>query len=149
MDPISLSSAVVAVLAPFLSKGAEEFTKAAGKSAGEAVSAMLGKLKSRWLGDAEAKGTLDAFEQKPERHRATLNEVLAERLASDGELKQSLTGMLDSLGPQLQVIQKMDRGTDVTGVKAAELNAGRVEVSQTIKQGERIVGADIGKIGDA
>ena len=147
MDPIAMASAVVAVLSPFIAKGTEEFVKGVGKSAAEVAGAMLAKLKSRWFGDAEAKGTLEAFQTKPARHADTLTQVLAERLATDEDLRSALAGLLEQLGPQLRVVQQMITGSDVVGVRADELVGGSVDVTQHIDNGSNIVGADIKRIG--
>src|SRR5215210_1288847 len=64
MDPItaSLAANVVAVLAPYVAVGAQEFVRNAGKDAYEKAKTMLASLKAKWTGDEEATDALTRFE---------------------------------------------------------------------------------------
>lgn len=150
MESISLLTLVVKVvdiLLPLAKKGAEEFVGAVGKDTYEKAKTIFAKLKERWAGDTEASSTLNNFENKPDRYLPILEEILQEKLAEDPELVEQLTKVISELGPKLEIIQNMEKGEKVTGLKAKTMNQGSVKVQQDIKDGKEIVGAEIESIG--
>src|ERR671913_1179729 len=149
MDPItaSLAANVVAVLAPYVAVGAQEFARNAGKDAYEKAKTMLAALRAKWTGDEEATDALTRFEEKPERYAPVLEDVLNEKLAEDKELAMVLSTLLNEMGPSLEVVQKMDEGRRVTGIEAEEMTGGRATVDQDIGTGEDVTGARIRRIG--
>jgi hypothetical protein len=149
MDPItaSLAANVVAVLAPYVAVGAQEFARNVGKDAYEKAKTMLAALRAKWTGDEEATDALTRFEEKPERYAPVLEDVLREKLAEDKELAMVLSTLLNEMGPSLEVVQKMDEGRRVTGIEAEEMAGGRATVNQDIGTGEDVTGARIGRIG--
>ena len=149
MDPITatLATNVVAVLAPYVAVGAQEFVRNAGKDAYEKAKTMLAALKAKWTGDEEATDALTRFEEKPERYAPVLEDVLNEKLAEDNELAAVLTTLLNEMGPSLEVVQKMEEGRKVTGLEADEMTGGRATVDQEIGTGEDVTGAKIRRTG--
>jgi SOS response regulatory protein OraA/RecX len=148
---MTLAVQVVAILLPFVKKGADEFAseigQAAGKEAASMVKNLLNTLKTRWKTDKEASGELARFEEKPERYQPVLEDILKEKLAEDKDLAAELRQIMDSLGTSLKVIQKMDIGKDVTGVDIGEVISGNIDVDQDIKEGTNITPAKINKFG--
>ena len=110
MDPITatLAANVVAVLAPYVAVGAQEFVRNAGKDAYEKAKTMFAALRAKWTGDEEATDALTRFEEKPERYAPVLEDVLNEKLAQDKELAAVLSTLLNEMGPSLEVVQKME-----------------------------------------
>ena len=149
MDPITatLAANVVAVLAPYVAVGAQEFARNVGKEAYEKAKTMLAALKAKWTGDEEATDALTRFEEKPERYAPVLEDVLNEKLAQDKELAAVLSTLLNEMGPSLEVVQKMEEGRRVTGLEAEEISRGRATVNQDIGRGEDVTGARIRRIG--
>ena len=149
MDPItaSLATNIVAVLAPYVAVGAQEFVRNAGKDAYEKAKTMLAALRAKWSGDEEATDALTRFEDKPERYAPVLEDVLTEKLAEDKELAVVLSTLLNEMGPSLEVVQKMEEGRRVTGFEAEEMSGGRAAVRQDIGTGEDVTGARIRRIG--
>jgi hypothetical protein len=143
-----LAAKVIGVLAPYAAKGAEEFAQAAGQAACDKVKGLLAKLKERWAGDDEAELSLTQFEKKPERYRTSLEDLLKEKLAEDPGLVNEVKTLLAGLGPQLDVIQKMDVGKKISGLDVKEMTGGRARVEQEIRQAEDVTGARIERIGD-
>src|SRR4028118_643791 len=127
MEPItaSLAANVVAVLAPCVAVGAQEFVRNAGKDAYEKAKTMLAALRAKWAGDEEATDALTRFEEKPERYAPVLEDVLKEKLAEDKELAMVLSTLLSEMGPSLEVVQRMEEGQRVTGLQAEEMAEGR------------------------
>ncbi len=149
MDPVTgtLAASVVAVLAPYVAMGAQEFARNAGKEAYEKAKTMLATLKAKWTWDKEATDALARFEQKPERYAPVLEDVLREKLAEDKELAALMATVLNEMGPSLEVVQKMEEGRRVTGLEAEEMIEGKARISQDIERGEDVTGARIRRIG--
>lgn len=149
MDPATAGvvSSVIAVLMPYVSKGAEEFAHLVGQAAFEKVKGLYETLKARWAGDHEASDTLANFEQKPSRYQAALEDILKEKLNQDSALLAELASRLKDLGPVLNVVQNLKGAEGVVGAQVEELAGGRVNVAQDIEGGKNIVGAKIGKMG--
>src|SRR5215213_1286401 len=118
MDPVTatLAANVMTVLMPYAAMGAQEFVKSAGKEAYEKVKSLLGTLKTRWAGDEEATDALARFEEKPERYRPALEDILLEKLACDEDLATELAARLEEMGPSLEVVQRMEEGRRITGL---------------------------------
>jgi hypothetical protein len=149
MDPVtaSLAANVVAVLAPYVAVGAQEFARNVGKEAYEKAKTMFAALRAKWAGDEEATDALTRFEEKPERYAPVLEDVLKERLAEDKELAAVLSTLLNEMGPSLEVVQQMEEGRRVMGLEAEEMAEGRATVRQDIGTGEDVTGARIRRIG--
>jgi hypothetical protein len=126
MDPltISLASGIMGVLMPYVKKGSEEFIRTAGKDAYEKSKAILETLKRGCSGDKEATETLEHFEEKPERYKPAVEDILRDKLAQDKGLAEELQKMLKEMGPDLEIIQKMKIGENVTGLEADEITKG-------------------------
>ena len=149
MEPVTagLAATIVSVLTPYVAVGAQEFAKSAGKSAYEHAKNLLATLKARWAGDQEATDTLARFEEKPERYRPVLEDILQEKLSQDEELAAELATLLNQMGPTLEVVQQMEEGRRVTGLETEQMSGGRARVRQDIKKGEDVTGARISRIG--
>src|SRR5215213_11778022 len=149
MDPatLSLAASVMTVLMPYVTMGAQAFVRSAGSDAYEKVKSMFGTLKARWSGDEEATETLARFEEKPERYRTVLEDILKEKLSQDMKLAEELATLLNEMGPSLEVIQQMEEGRRVTGLEAEEMTEGKARVWQDIQRGEDVTGARIRRIG--
>jgi hypothetical protein len=149
MDPaiIDLSTKVMAILLPFLTKGAEEFASKVGDAAYEKAKTLLTVLKQKWAGDKEATESLALFEKKPQRYQAVLEDILQEKLVEDHDLATQVARLLQEMGPTLEIIQRMEEGKDIIGLKAREMRSGRVRVSQDISQAEGVTGAELDTLG--
>src|SRR5436853_2618813 len=109
MDPtiIDLTTKVMAVLLPFVSKGAEEFASKVGDAAYEKAKTLLTVFKQKWSGDKEATESLALFEKKPQRYQAVLEDILQEKLAEDHDLAALVVRLLQEMGPTLEIIQQL------------------------------------------
>jgi hypothetical protein len=149
MDPaiLSLAASVMSVLMPWATVGAQAFVKSAGSDVYQKVKSVVGTLRARWSGDAEATETLNRFEEKPERYQPVLEDILKEKLSQDVELAEELATLLNEMGPSLEIIQQMEEGRRVTGLEAEEMTEGKARVRQDIQRGEDVTGARIRRIG--
>ena len=149
MDPAitNLVSSVMTVLMPYVAKGAEEFARLAGKAAYSKAQNLFRTLKEKLASDEEARDSLSRFEEKPERYRSVLEDILEEKLAEDEDLANELKKLLQSMGPELDIIQKMDVGEAVIGLEAEEMSGGKVKIEQEIKEAKNVTGAKIKSVG--
>jgi hypothetical protein len=81
MDPLSLA----AIAAPFVAKGAEAFSNAAGDKLGAKVGELCQAVIDKFKGDSDAEETLSLAQKKPDSkgRQSALEEVLAEKLDAD------------------------------------------------------------------
>lgn len=106
-NPATTASNVISLLTPYVTVHAEKFIKAAGKDAYAKVGNIVTDLKSHFAQDAEATAALAHFEQKPDRYRSVLQDVLQEKLADDTAFNSELAQAVADLGPSLDVIRNM------------------------------------------
>ena len=147
MDPKQLAATVVSLLLPWAVKSGKEIIDAAGEVAYTKTKALVDKLKARWSGNEKATTTLEYFEEDPETFEGALTKTIERELEQDEAFAHEVKGMVDDLGPRLKILQEMDEGNDVTGLRADAFNKGEAEITQKIKKGTKITGADLGSIG--
>lgn len=85
MNISTLASAAMALLGPYLVKGAEEFAKVAGKAAAEKIGALYQAIKEKFKGDDYAKQTLARTEEQPtsKSRQTALESLLVELMEQD------------------------------------------------------------------
>jgi hypothetical protein len=149
MDPatVVLATKVIAVLAPFVAKGAEEFASKVGEAAFEKAKAILTALKKKWSKDEDATATLALFEKKPERYETALQDVLQEKLSQDEHLKEQLSHIIEGMGPTIEVLQQMKKAEQVKGATFGDVKSGIILHKQDIEEGKDIVGPTFGSVG--
>jgi hypothetical protein len=76
-----------------------------------------------------------------------LEDILQERLAEDEDLANELRRLLQDMGPELDIIQKIDVGENVIGLEADEMTGGKAKIEQDIKEAKNVTGAKIKRIG--
>jgi hypothetical protein len=147
MEPITMAATAIGILGPYVAKGAEEFAKTAGKEAYEKTKKLFATLKTRWSGDEEATSTLTNFEKKPNRYEPVLKSILEEELAKDANFRTELARQLEEIGPYVEVIQKMKKGEDITGLQVDEMNKGKAIVNQEMDEAKNVIGAVVKRLG--
>jgi hypothetical protein len=148
MEPVTtLAATAIGVLTPYVAKGAEEFIKAAGKDVYEKAKQLFAYVKGKLSGNEEASATISLYERNPARHGEALKGILAEELEKDKEFKDEVSRQLEELGPYIHVIQKMEKGEGVKGVDAEEIEEGRINVEQDIKEAKDVTGVSAKRIG--
>ena len=143
-----IAAAAVQILAPVVADSAKKLAGQVSDFALDRVEVLLNRLRARWADKPAAQDTLDRFEKNPERYAPMMEDVLKEEMEADPELAAEVDTFVKEVGPTLNIVQTMDEGEDVTGVRAGKIHgAAEVNVQQTIKQGRNITGADVDEIG--
>ena len=98
MDITALAPAAVALLAPYLAKGAEEFAKTAGKAVAEKAGQLYQVLKKKFRRGSYAAQTLARVEAQPESppRQAALEGVLVDALTGDTALAAAVRRILEA-----------------------------------------------------
>lgn len=138
----TLAAGVVAILTPYVKKGAEKIIDEAGKVAKKKIGELLDTLRKRFSGDKEATDQLGYFEKDPETYKPVMEKILQRRMSEDEALADELEKLLKEIkeaAPNLEVIIKMDDAEDVTGAEVDDLK-GTVKVDMDIKKGKKVVG---------
>ena len=150
MDPAAiatLTGSVLAVITPYVSKGAEEFAKLAGAAAFEKTKALFAAIKHRLSPDKEAADTLGRFEEKPQRYEPVLRDILAERLAKDPEFAAELERYVKEIGPVMEIVQRQKEAEGIVGFQGSEVSGGSVRVVQEMDKAKNVIGAKVDKFG--
>ena len=142
-----LVAATVALVTPYLVKGAEGFSEAAGKDAYEAVKALVGRLSAWWADKPAAKAAAEDMKRDPEENASILAGALERGIARDPQFESELRELVEKANPHLEVIQKIEIADGVTGAKIDDFLNGKVVVRQEIGDAKNVVGADIKRMG--
>jgi len=143
----TLAASAISIVAPYLAKGAEEFAKLAGKEALELVKKLAGRLERWWKGDPVAQAAAQNLSKDPERYSSMLSELLSTDLAKDNDFATELRGLIDGMGPTVEVVQKIEVGRGVTGADIGTMLRGRVRVTQDMREADNVTGFKAGRLG--
>jgi hypothetical protein len=111
------------------------------------VEGLASLLQKWWRGDPVATAAVENFSKDPKRYGNSLSGLLASDLVHDKSLAAELRKLLDNLGPQVEVIQKMEIARGVTGADIRSLVRGTVRVEQDFKSAKDSTGVKIDKVG--
>ena len=117
----------------------QEFAKEAGKAAFAKCGELIQAIYSKFSGDEEAERALNNFEKKPERYRATFEDILM-RNSKRTRRSHRIQRLIEATGSDIQVIQKMEEGEEVTGIETDKMTSGSAKVDQDIKKGRKWLG---------
>ncbi len=97
MDPLTLATMAVNLVAPYLAKAGEAMAKQAGEAAWEKMKAIYAAVKDKLTGDAYAEQTLKRLEGNPasENRKAALVEILEEKIKDDPTFAEAIQKLLD------------------------------------------------------
>ncbi len=96
MDPVTIASATIALLTPYLVKAGDEVAKKAAGAAWEKVTEIYKALKERLAREKDKypKETFKRFEKEPEKRKQAMQETLAEILEKDSDFAKKLMEMV-------------------------------------------------------
>ena len=142
-----LAATVLSIVSPYLVKGAEEFAKTAGKAAFDGAKALVDRLGRWWKNDPIANAAATSFKSDPEHYGKMLGAQLEHELKNNEAFAQELRSLVDSMGPSVDVIQKMEVARGVTGADIGTLVSGQVKVHQEIKDAQNVTGFKADRVG--
>jgi hypothetical protein len=163
---MTIATSVVAILTPFLKKGAEKFAEEIGKSieesGGEAgkrvgniivdkTKKLFDKLKQKLSGNDEAEMNLRLFEKNPDNYSENFQKVLATELDKDKNFAQEVDGLVNKMkdaSPQIVTIIENAKAKNITGTEIEDMKSGssRTEIRGSVAD-ESIVGTRAKRVG--
>jgi hypothetical protein len=143
----ALAGLAISLVAPYLAKGAESFAQEVGSEAANAVKAVFDRLRKWWSGQPVAAAAAESLPAEPEKYSPILTQLLSSDLAEDDAFTAELRALTERVGPNVQVVQRMNVGKGVTGADIEELVSGTVSVQQHIGQAENVTGLKAKKVG--
>ena len=142
-----LAATVISIVSPYLAKGAEEFAKTAGKGVFDGAKALVDRLSRWWKDDPIANAAATSLPSDPQHFGKMLGAQLEHALKKDDAFAKELRSLVDSMGPSIEVVQKMQVATGVTGADIGNLVSGQVRVNQDIGHAEDVIGFKADKVG--
>ncbi len=121
MEPITLATAAVAALAPYLGKAAEKFATAAGDAAWKKASELYDALKSRLASHPAAAEALDDLAQAPTDVdiQGALRQQLKKLIANDPEFARTLASLTEAATPPVSANFQNDIHGNVGNINQA------------------------------
>jgi hypothetical protein len=147
MDPVTLATAAVTILAPYAKDAGKELVKTVGEIGFEKAKSLLGWLKQKFAGDPSAIKDLSRFETDPDKFEPGLETTIKEKAEQDPQFAAELKKRVDEIGPMITVFQEIKQGKNVVGVRADEISSGKINVTQRADQVEGMIGTEVKKIG--
>lgn len=163
---MTIATSAIAILTPFLKKGAEKFAEEIGKSVeesgGEAgkrvgeivvdkTKKLFDKLKQKLSGNEEAEMNLKLFERNPDNYAENFQKVLATELDKDKNFAQEVDGLVNEIkesSPQIVTIIENAKAKNITGTDIDDMKSGssRTEIRGSTAD-ESIVGTRVKRVG--
>lgn len=147
MDPVTIGTAVVTILSPYVADAGKEMVKAAGEIGLEKAKGLMTWLKQKFAGDPVATSDLSRFEQNPTTFAPALQATIEKKVAEDPAFSAEITDRVKELGPIITVIQNFKTAKGVIGVEAETIKSGNISATQTFESGENIVAVKGDRIG--
>jgi hypothetical protein len=129
MDPVTIGTAVVTILSPYVADAGKELVKAAGEVGLEKARGLMTWLKQQFAGDSVAASDLSRFEQNPTVFAPSLQATIEKKVTSDPAFSAAIADRVKELGPIITIIQEFNDARDLTGVEGA-VRSGQVSVTQ-------------------
>lgn len=148
IDFVSTSTAVMAVLGPYLAKAGDSAVEELGKQGLEKGEALLKALWSRFIGMPAQETVLATYTADPVKGRDAMFGTLVAELIQDPAFGKVLDSVLHSAQPDVLIKQFGGEDAELTGAKIRALMSGRLSVMQDVKDGGRAVGIDVDTFGN-
>lgn len=148
MSVTALAASVVAVLTPYIVKGAESVAGELGKKALGKGEALLSSLWARWKGKPDAETILSKFVDDPEVGKANFQTELALDLATDEAFREAVQSVVNGSSPQAFQQQIVRNAAVVTGPEILRLVKGAATQIQDVQSAALVEGPKIGTIGE-
>lgn len=139
MDPVTIGSAVVTILSPFVADAGKELVKTVGEVGVDKAKGLLAWLKQQFAGDPVAASDLSRFEQDPTVFAPSLQTTIEKKVADDPAFSSAIADRVKELGPIITIIQEFNDARDLTGVEGA-VRSGNVSVTQKGTTASNVIG---------
>jgi hypothetical protein len=140
MDPVTIGTTVVTLLAPYVADAGKELVKAVGEAGVERAKALLQTLRSRLAGDPLATRDLERFEKDPTTYAPGLQETIAARAQEDPAFSSEIEKQLDGAGPIVEIIQQFTHAKNLTGADVETAAAGSFSIAQKGETADDVTG---------
>jgi hypothetical protein len=140
MDPVTIATAALTVLAPYAKNAGRELVKTVGEVALDQAKGMLTWLKGRFAGDPVAASDLSRFEADPDNFEPGLKATIQQKVKADPAFAAELKKRVDEIGPQIDVFQRIKDGKLAVGVQATNIQSGTVSVTQDAERVDEVIG---------
>jgi len=136
----ALAGLAISIVAPYIAKGAEALAQEVGTEAFGAVKAVADRLRSWWSREPVAAAAAESLASEPEKYSSILTQLLTSDLAKDDDFAAELRALTERLGPNVQVVQRIEVAKGVTGADIEQLVTGNVRVEQDMKEAQDVTG---------
>ena len=143
----ALAGLAISIVAPYIAKGAEAFAQEVGTEAFGAVKAVADRLRSWWSAEPVAAAAAESLASEPEKYSTILTQLLSSDLAKDDAFAAELRALTERVGPNVQVVQRIEVAKGVTGADIEQLLTGNVRVEQEMKEAQDVTGFRANKVG--
>jgi hypothetical protein len=147
MDPVTIATAAIAILTPYVKDAGQELVKTVGEIAVQKTKRLLGWLKEQFTGDPVASKDLERFKKDPAAFEPGLKAAITEKAQADPVFAGELKKQVDEIGPLLNIRVTIDDGEDVLGLKAGKVHGGKINVDIDMHKGKNVKGADVTDFG--
>lgn len=147
MDPVTIGTAVVTILSPYVADAGKELVKAAGEVGLQKAKGLMTWLKQQFAGDPVAASDLSRFEQDPTTFAPSLQATVATKASEDPAFSTEITNRVKELGPIIAIVQEFKHAKGMVGVEGATVHAGKVSVTQKGDTADNVIGFKGGTIG--
>lgn len=144
---ISLAATAISIVAPYIVKGAESFASEVGKELAGSVGALCTRLSRWWQHEPVAEAAVSQISKDPAKYGKLLETLLADDLARDSNFAAEVTRLVDDIGPQIHVVQRIVIANGVTGADIGTLARGKVVVEQQIGEATDVTGVKATRVG--
>jgi hypothetical protein len=139
MDPVTIGTAVVTILSPYVADAGKELVKAAGEVGLEKARGLMTWLKQQFATDSVASSDLSRFEQNPKVFAPSLQATIEKKATDDPAFSAAIADRVAELGPIITIIQEFNDARDLTGVEGA-VRSGQVSVTQKGSAASNVIG---------
>jgi hypothetical protein len=139
MDPVTIGTAVVTILTPYVADAGKELVKTVGEAGVEKTRELLQWLKGRFAGDPVATTDLSRFEKDPAGYAKPLQDTIENTIKEDPAFAAEISTRITELGPTVAIVQRFKDAQDVTGVEG-HIGSGRLSVTQEGDIARNVVG---------
>jgi len=136
----ALAGLAISIVAPYIAKGAEALAQEVGTEAFGAVKAVADRLRGWWSREPVAAAAAESLASEPEKYSSILTQLLTSDLAKDDDFAAELRALTERLGPNVQVVQRIEVAKGVTGADIEQLVTGNVRVEQDMKEAQDVTG---------